>query len=149
MGSTMTENDQNSLLDKLVRQYSFAEGFVAGLDINRSERLLTIDFEALPYKNGHPKYSAIRLAKNSVKGTLYADEDLCSGQLSLVGCEFELLDLGTSVDHAQKKVAFESSRAVEFFDLGTAKSRNRLELVADDVRVICLFEDVTFRETTG
>jgi hypothetical protein len=132
--------------EDLLQQYSFAEGFIEAIDVGKSERSLTIFFEAVPYGKGHKKDRATSRAKNPPKRTLYSAEDLCNGQLSLFGCEFEVFELGQAKNTPGNKVKFEASEAVEFFNLTKAGNKNKLELVAGDIRVNCFFVDMKFDE---
>jgi hypothetical protein len=132
--------------EDLLQQYSFAEGFIEAIDIGKTEPSLVIYFEAVPYGKGRKQHHAIRRTKNPPKGTLYSAYDLCNGQLSLFGCKFEVLELGKPKNLPQKKVEFEASEAVELFNLTKAGNKNKLELVAGDIRVNCFFVDVKFEE---
>lgn len=148
MSSTRKAEDKP--FAELLQQYSFGEGFVAGLEIHKIKGVLVIELEAVPYKKSHPKYSAVRLAKNSVKGMLYSSDDLCNGRVTLIECDFEILDFEAVEPTPKDKVLFETSRAIEFFDLQRiSKNKNRMELVAEDIRVTCLFTDMTFSEGAG
>jgi hypothetical protein len=116
--------------------YSFQEGFLAGIEINRDTGTTILEFNAVPLRPGHPDFSQVRLAENQKMGLLYSNEDARNVDLRCSGCTFHTVSWDPKGKLAKSEQLLDLNGPVDKFEITSSGSGQTIELVSQDIRLI-------------
>jgi len=133
---------------QMLNAYSFQEGFLAGIRIDRSAGTAVLEFNAVPLRSGHPGFDQKRLAENQKRGALYSNEDARNVDLHCSGCTFHSVSWDPLGRSNQTEKEFDLNNSVDKFQVAESGAGSQtIELEAEDIRLVMTCTRVELSET--
>jgi hypothetical protein len=128
--------------------YSFQEGLLATITLDRDAGTAILKFNAVPLRRGHPDFNQARLTANRKKGLLYANEDVRNVDLQCSGCTFRTVSWDPEGKLRQSEKRFDLNNSVDKFQVtSSSNGTHALELEAEDIRLVISCSELGFSET--